>query len=138
MQPKKKQTLRQARGKKPTVLIIEDEQFLCRLLTKKFESSGFVVREALSGETGLNMVGDDGLPDVILLDILLPGIDGFEVLRRLKSNTNSQGIPVVMISNLGETRDMDKSKQLGEADYIIKAQSSPQEIVDKAWEFIPA
>lgn len=130
MQPKKKQ-------KKPTVLIIEDEQFLCRLLTKKFESSGFVVREAFSGEAGLSMMGD-GLPDVILLDILLPGIDGFEVLRRLKSNANYQGIPVVMISNLGEERDIDKSKQLGAADYIVKAQSDPQEIVDKAWEFIPA
>lgn len=133
----KLKTLRQAQGQRPTVLIIEDEQFLCRLLTKKFESSGFVVRIALDGETGLKIVQQE-LPDIVLLDILLPGIDGFEVLRRLKSNTNSQGIPVVIISNLGEAMDIDKAMQIGAADYLIKAQSSPQQIVDKARELMPA
>lgn len=135
MQPKKKQTLRQAQGKKPVVLIIEDEQFLCRLLVKKLGSSGFAVHVALDGENGLKVV-QRKLPDIILLDILLPGIDGFEVLRRLKSNVNSKGIPVIIISNLSEARDIDKAKQNGATDYLIKAQSSPQQIVDKVRECI--
>lgn len=121
--------------KKPTILIIEDEQFLCRLLKKKFESNGFLVREALDGKTGLTMA-EDGQPDVILLDILLPGIDGFEVLRRLKSNPASRRIPVIIISNLSEATDIGKAKQMGAVDFLIKAQSSPQQILDRVKELI--
>lgn len=120
---------------KPLVLIIEDEQFLCGLMMKKLELSGFVVRGAFDGEAGIKAVKEQK-PDLILLDLLLPGIDGFELLRRFKSDQSFKDIPVIIISNLGEPADIEKAKNLGAAEYIIKANYSPDEIVKKVWEFV--
>ena len=75
-------------------------------------------------------------PDVILLDLLLPGIDGFEVLRRLKSDNRFSDIPIIIVSNLGEPADIEKAKNSGAAEYIIKANYSPDQIAKKVWEFV--
>ena len=115
---------------KKDILIIEDEQFLGSLLIKKLENSGFYVRSFFDGEAGLKEV-EKKKPDLILLDIVLPGMDGWEVLRRLKEKKHLKDIPVLIISNLGEPGDITKGRKAGATDYIIKADYSPQQIVDK-------
>lgn len=117
------------------VLIIEDERFLCDLLRKKLENSGLEVRGAFDGETGLKNIEADK-PDLILLDLLLPGMDGFEVLRRLKKDERFQNIPVLIISNLSEPNDVAKAQKEGAEEYLIKADYSPQMIADKVWEYL--
>lgn len=119
---------------KPYVLVIEDEQFLCELMIKKLENSGFVVRGVFDGEAGLRAVSERR-PDLILLDVLLPGIDGFEVLRRLKGG-EFKDIPVVVFSNLSEAKDIERAMKNGASFYIIKAQYSPEQIAYKVREFI--
>ena len=127
--PKREQTT------KPVVLIIEDEQFLCSLMEKKLTSFGMEVQVALDGEVGLKKI-EEHPPDVILLDLLLPGIDGFEVLKRLKREERFRDIPVLVISNLGEARDVRAAMKAGATDYIVKAESSPEQIAVKARKLI--
>lgn len=112
------------------ILIIEDEQFLRNLLMKKLENSGFLVRGAFDGEAGMRAV-EEKKPGLVLLDLLLPGMDGWEVLRRLKGDKRFQDIPVFIVSNLGEPSDIARGKKAGAVEYIIKAEYSPQQIVEK-------
>ncbi len=120
---------------KPSVLIIEDEQMLCGLMVKKLERSGFAVQGVFDGEMGIRAI-EKKKPDVILLDLLLPGIDGFEVLRHLKSDQRFKDIPVIIVSNLGEPSDVAKARNAGAAEYIIKANYSPDQIVKKVGEYV--
>lgn len=124
-----------SRNSKPLILLVEDEQFLCRLLMKKLEISGFTVRQAFDGESGLQSVEQEK-PDLILLDLLLPGIDGFEVLRRLKADERFKDIPIIVLSNLGEHVDIEKAKQIGAVEYLVKAQYAPDEILRKVQEYV--
>ena len=112
------------------ILIIEDEQFLLNLLMRKLENSGFRVRGAFDGETGMKAV-QEKKPDLVLLDLVLPGMDGWEVLRRLKDDKRFQAIPVLIISNLGESSDIVRGRKAGAVEYLIKAEYSPQQIVEK-------
>ena len=118
------------KARKKDILIIEDEQFLGNLLIKKLENSGFYVWSVFDGEAGLKAV-EKKKPDLILLDIVLPGMDGWEVLRWLKEKKHFKDIPVLIISNLGEPGDITKGRKAGAVDYIIKADYSPQQIADK-------
>jgi two-component system phosphate regulon response regulator PhoB len=120
---------------KSSILIIEDERFLCALMVRKLENSGFEVRSVFDGETGLKEL-EGALPDLILLDLLLPGINGLEVLRRLKSDKHFEKIPVVIISNLGEPSDVARGLREGAVAYLVKAEFSPQQIVDKVREVL--
>jgi len=116
-------------NQKSNILIIEDEKLLYNLLKQKLQGVGIDVDGAIDGETALEKIAKHE-PDLILLDLLLPGIDGFEVLKRLKQEERFKHIPVIVISNLGETKDIDSIMKLGASEYIIKAESSPQEITD--------
>jgi two-component system alkaline phosphatase synthesis response regulator PhoP len=120
--------------KKPKVLIIEDEKFLCELVQKKLETAGMAAVGAFTGEDGLLAIGKDR-PDIILLDLLLPGMDGFEVLYKIKSDETLKNIPVIVVSNLGERKEIEKAFQLGAAEYFVKTNHSLNEIVDKVWEY---
>lgn len=126
--------IKQKASKNPLVLIIEDEQFLCNLMVKKLTKSGLKVEGRFDGETGFQTVAEKK-PDIVLLDLLLPGIDGFEVLRRLKQDEGLKKIPVIILSNLGESKDIERAMQLGASAYLIKAEHSPEEVVRKVWEF---
>lgn len=113
-----------------TILIIEDDVFLSELMAKKLEGSGFKVIRAIDGQEGLEKVVS-GKPDLILLDLILPGIDGFEVLKKIKDNPQSSSIPVIVLSNLGQREDIERGFDLGARDYLVKAQFTPDEIVDR-------
>jgi PleD family two-component response regulator len=114
----------------PKVLVIEDDQFLRDMLVDKLVAEGFGVAEAVDGETGMEVLQKEK-PKLVLLDIILPGIDGFEVLQRMQKDPEMSKIPILIISNLGAQKDIDKAKELGALDYIIKAHFTPGEIIKK-------
>ncbi|MCX6791262.1 MAG: response regulator [Candidatus Gribaldobacteria bacterium] len=112
------------------VLIIEDDKFLRELMSKKLSSEGFETIEAVDGESGIKKMKEEK-PDMALLDLILPGIDGFEVLAKVKEDPATASIPVVILSNLGQREDVEKGLKLGATDYLVKAHFTPNEIIKK-------
>lgn len=101
------------------VLIIEDENDLVDSLEKTLRSNGYHVSSALNGQDGLQKAQRER-PNLILLDIMLPGLDGFQVLKRLKNDSGTDLIPVIMLTAKGETSSILEAEKLEAADYIIK------------------
>ncbi len=112
------------------ILIIEDDRFLRELMSRKLEEEGYEVFEAINGEQGLKQAKENK-PDVILLDVMMPGINGFEVLSKIKGDSVLSLIPVIMLSNLDQKEDAEKALKLGAADYLVKAHFTPGEIIEK-------
>lgn len=112
------------------ILVVEDDKFLRELIVQKLLREGYTTAEAIDGEEGLRKIKEEK-PDIILLDIILPGIDGFEVLKRAKEDEEIKDIPVIILSNLGQQEDIDKGVELGAKDYLVKAEFTPGEIVEK-------
>ena len=112
------------------ILIIEDDKFLRELISRKLSSEGFEIIEAVDGENGLEILKEKKA-DIILLDLILPGIDGFEVLSRLKDDPLLAEVPVIIFSNLGQREDVERGLKLGAVDYLVKAHFTPNEIVEK-------
>lgn len=115
---------------KKTILIIEDDKFLRDLIAQKLTKEGFGTAEAVDGEHGLKKV-KEVRPDLVLLDLILPGIDGFEVLAKIKEDPVLAEIPVIILSNLGQKDDIERGLRLGAVDYLIKAHFTPGEIIEK-------
>jgi len=113
-----------------TILIIEDDKFLRQLIAQKLLKDGYDISEAIDGEEGLKKVKEEK-PDLVLLDLILPGIDGFEVLSQMKREDALSQIPVIILSNLGQKEDVERGLNLGAVDYLIKAHFTPREIVEK-------
>lgn len=113
------------------VLLVEDDAFLSGIYQKKFEMEGFKVSVSDNGEKAVADARKKK-PDIILLDILLPKLDGFAVLNKLKADREIKDIPVILLTNLGQKEDVQKGLDLGAADYLIKAHFKPSEVVDKA------
>jgi DNA-binding response OmpR family regulator len=112
------------------ILIVEDDKFVRELISQKLTEEKFEVSSAKDGEDGVVKIESEK-PDLILLDLILPGIDGFEVISRVRKNPNTESIPIVILSNLGEKNDVDRGIKLGANDYMIKAHFTPKEIVEK-------
>lgn len=117
-------------AKKIKILLIEDDYFLAGIYLAKFELEGFEIILAKDGEQGLEFA-DSKNPDIILLDIFLPKKDGFDVLRDLKKSSVTKNIPVIIMTNLSENKNVKKCFDLGAVDYIIKSNFLPNEIVEK-------
>lgn len=118
-----------------TILLIEDEPLLANLLKQRLEKDGFKVLLARDGEEGLKTLREIK-PDLILLDIILPKISGFEIMETLKSNIEFQQAPIVIISNLGQDTDIEKGQALGAVGYFIKAKISIEELVVQLKRFL--
>ena len=118
-----------------TILIIEDDEFFRELISKKITSSGFVMLEASDGQKGIDKA-KEMKPNLILLDLLLPNIDGFEVLATLKQDSETSTIPIIILSNLSSKEDIEKGLKLGASDFLIKSQFSSEDIIDKIKKFI--
>jgi len=112
------------------ILIIEDDKFLRQLVTKKISEQDFEIAEAVDGESGVEKAAEED-PDLILLDLILPGMDGFEVLSELKDDPELSSIPVIILSNLGQKDEIEKGLQMGAEDYLVKAHFTLGEIVEK-------
>ena len=117
---------------KPIVLLIEDDPFLSSVLRMKLEKESFKVIRAADGDEALNFLTEQGVkPDLILLDLILPKKNGFEVLETIRQDPLLEKLPVIIISNLGQPSDIERGKALGVIDYFIKARLSVEELVNK-------
>lgn len=112
------------------ILIVEDDPFLSKMYLAKLEGADYQVEVAFDGEQALKQV-EDARPDLIMLDIVLPKADGFEVLQKLKNDEKYKNIKVIMLTNLGQESDVKKGLDLGADDYLIKAHFMPSEVVQK-------
>jgi DNA-binding response OmpR family regulator len=119
------------------ILLIEDDQFLRELMVTKLKREGFTVFAAVDGREGAEMIKTEH-PQLVLLDIILPGLDGFSVLQgaRASSDPKIAKVPIVLLSNLGQDSDVQKGRQLGATDYLIKANLTIDEIIKKVRKYI--
>lgn len=120
---------------KQKILIVEDEAFLRKVISDECRENGYLVDEAVDGKEALQKTKTDKF-DLILLDLLLPDIDGFEVLTQLKKESTLSGTPVVILSNLGQREEIEKGLSLGAKDYLIKAHVTPSEIIKRIQEIL--
>jgi len=112
------------------ILFIEDESALQKTLGDALRDKNYEVISALNGELGLNLAEREK-PDLILLDLILPKIDGLKVLSKLKTNKATKNIPVIVLTNVEDTEKIDKAIELGISAYLVKANYSLQEVIDK-------
>lgn len=112
------------------ILIIEDDKFLRKLIVRKLLEENFDTVEAIEGEEGIKKIKEEK-PDLVLLDLILPGMDGFEVLTQAKEDPKTSSIPVIILSNLGQKDDIERGLKLGAVDFLIKAHFTPGEIITK-------
>jgi len=113
-----------------SILIVEDDKFLRELISKKLSGKGFNVLEATNGETGLHMMKKER-PQLVLLDLILPGMDGFDLLRDAAKDKEVSSIPMVVLSNINQKGDIDRALSLGAREFLVKARYTPGEVVDK-------
>jgi len=116
-----------------TILLVEDDQILIKMYTRKFEKEGFKVLSAFDGQAGLDELAKaEPKPKVILLDVMLPKLDGFQVLEKVKGDPATKDIPVILLTNLGGGQeDRQKGQKLGAVDYLVKSDLTPAQIVEK-------
>lgn len=117
-------------GNRPYILIAEDAKFYAKVDQAKFESAGFEVATVSDGQALLDSARQRK-PDIIILDLIMPVKDGFVTTQELKADPDLRDIPVLVFSNLSQQSDIDKLKQLGAADFLIKNDNSPTTLVDK-------
>lgn len=114
---------------KEKILIVEDDRYINKMYQLKLSLEGFDVKVAENGRIGSELA-KSYLPDIILLDILMPEMDGFETLKVLKAGSTTKNIPVLIMSNLGQEDHIEKGKELGAIGYIVKTQYTPSKVVE--------
>jgi CheY-like chemotaxis protein len=119
-----------------TVLLVEDDSLMREMFAGSLRAAGYVVTDVPDAETGLEELAAGRIPEVILLDLLLPGKSGFQFLAEIKRKEALAKIPVIVVSNLGGKGDIDRAMDLGAADFLIKANSTIDEIIKKTKEHI--
>ncbi len=112
------------------ILIAEDEEILLNVLKDRFEAEGWEVFMAKDGEEAVDSIAKNSL-DLVLLDLLLPKKDGFEVLKEVRSDEELKNLPIIVLSNLSGDEDIKKAMQLGANDYFVKTQHPMSEVVEK-------
>lgn len=117
--------------KKQTVLIVDDDDFLLDMYSTKFREEGYQVEVAHKGTVALDLLKGGLQPDVMLLDIVMPEMDGFEVLHEIKKENLAKNWPIIILSNLGQKEDIERGTNLGASDYIVKAYLTPKEVVER-------
>ena len=123
---------------KKIIIIVEDDVFLSDIYQTKFTEAGYECVSAQDGQRCLSLLESGVSPYVILLDIVMPKMDGLELLAFLKSSEKYKDIPVILLSNLGQDTDIKKGLELGALDYMIKAHYTPSEAVKKVEEILKA
>ena len=119
-----------ASHKNVSVLSVEDDNFLRDLLARKLAHEQYKIKTAPDGETGLEMAREEKF-SIILLDLILPGMSGFDVLEHIRKDSMNKETPIIVLSNLGQDTDIEKAKKLGATDFLIKAHFGISEIIEK-------
>ncbi len=120
---------------KNKILIVEDDAMISAMYKSKFEADGFKILVAVDGANGLELAKKEK-PNIIMMDIIMPRMDGFSVLSKLKKTGQTKNIPVIMLTNLGTDEDKDKAKKLGVVDYLVKANLTPAQISEKIKKYL--
>lgn len=117
------------------ILIIEDDLTLRKVLSEFLETEGFLVKTASDGEEGVNLINSSDF-DVVLLDIILPKKNGFEVLKEIRDNKEKSKVPFILLTNLGSLDDIEKALELGATTYLVKGDYQIKEVVEKIKEVL--
>ena len=118
--------------KKYSVLLVDDDKFLLEMYRKKFEQDGGAVDVALGSEEALSKLRNGAKPDILILDIIMPAMDGLELLSTIRNENLSPNSVVIMLTNESDKAKIEKAKTLGIRGYIVKATSIPSEVVAEA------
>lgn len=113
------------------ILIIEDDDFLQGLEAKKLKKEGYDVMTAANSVEAFKVINGNIKPDMILLDLLLPDVDGFMILKRIREDESLKKIPVIVFSNLSEEKDIREANKLGISDFMVKSNFTLDELADK-------
>lgn len=117
------------------ILIVDDDALMCRMYETKFKTDGYNVSIASDGEQGLSKVREEK-PDIVLLDVMMPKMNGLEMLKKLKADKNIKDTPVILLSNVGESEDINKGLEMGAVAYMVKASYTPTQVVQKVKEIL--
>jgi CheY-like chemotaxis protein len=123
---------------KKKVLLVEDDIFVSDIYQMKLHTEGVEALVAMNGQEAIQHLESGAVPDLILLDIIMPVLDGLDVLRKIKANDAWKNIPVVMLTNLSDKRQVDECMTLGANDYIVKSHYTPSEVMEKVYSFLKA
>lgn len=121
---------------KKKILIVDDDSFLLDMYTLKFSKSNFDATSALGSEQALSLLRSGLEPDIILLDIMMPVMDGFELMEKMKEENLAQKAIRIILSNKGQASDVLRSGEMGVAGYIVKASSTPGEVINQVAEMV--
>ena len=116
------------------IILVEDDELLSSIIFKALKKEGYGVSLA-TNKLLVSTLLKNKIPDLIIMDIVMPGISGFEILKNLKSDERYKDIPVIIFSNLGQEHEIEKGKELGAEDYWVKAHLTPKKAIDKINEF---
>ena len=117
-------------GKKKKIMIVEDDSFVMDIYQTKLSHEGFEIIESINGVEALNKLAIEK-PDMILLDIIMPQMNGLETLEKIKKDERLKDIPIILLSNLSQKEDIAKGMELGAVDYLIKSHFTPSEVLEK-------
>lgn len=121
---------------KKRILIVEDDAFVMDIYRTKLKQEGFAVAEARNGVEAVKEL-EKNIPDLMLLDIVMPYMDGLEVLEKLNANENWKKIPVILLTNLSQKEEVERGLGLGAKDYLIKSHFTPAEVMEKIRTYLP-
>lgn len=113
------------------IFIVDDDKFLLDMYTFKFKEKGFEVVQAFGSVDALDKLKGGIIPDVLLLDVVMPAMDGFELLGLIRERGLAPHAKVIILSNLGQSSDVEKGRSLGANGYVVKASATPSEVVEK-------
>lgn len=122
-------------GRKINILLVEDDPFLIDIYTTKLREHNYIVSVADDGEDAIEKI-TEAIPDLVLLDIVLPKMDGIEVLRAIKANPKTMGIKVIVLSNLSQTYEVSRALEMGAVSYLIKSHYSPSEAMEEIKKYL--
>ena len=122
---------------KKTILVVEDDSFVLDIYQTKLIQEGFDVISATDGVEAMKKLEEEKIrPDLMLLDIVMPYMDGREVLKKIKNNDKLKDIPVVLLTNLSQKEDVEEGLSLGAKDYLIKSHFTPSEVLEKINQYL--
>lgn len=114
----------------PLIVIVEDDRFLSKMYTDKFQIEGFNVLTAADGEEGLNLILEKK-PKLVILDMMLPKSSGYDLLVKLRKDPYGKNVPVIALTNLAQKDEAKKALELGAKEYLVKAMYTPDEVIEK-------